>query len=309
MAKKDAILLQDKSGEITLKEEITETGLVPYGTVDEGKKKKPKKSKKTDSEKDGGIFDDFPDLAALMNVSVQELKEEFFLFQIRKLMGKMGKVIVRHSLTDKQVEKIFLNSATLKMGEILVSPVYIPTCARQVQKNDLHSLPVCTLIDFPFGESSLKSKIADIKDSVNSGVDGVTVVIPSVLTTPDYARDFKKQAKKIAKGYPNCAGIALNATDLTDEQIKRAVKTVEKTNLNSITFMFGETALPELKEKMAFINTVKGDKKIKVLANVDSAEAVMALFKLDVDTILTPYADEIGEALIKRFNIKSVNLR
>ncbi len=305
----------ERSNGIPLNDEITDqavvTEQVESGLIATELTKKPKKSRadKNSSGKTRNMFDDFADLAKLLNIPLEEMRDEFYLFQIRKLMGKMGKVIARRNPTPKQLEKIFINSSLLGMGEMLVSPVYLDTCGEQVEKHGLENLPVYSLIDFPFGESSLKSKMAEIKASINSGVDGVTVVIPAILTTPDYVKDFKKQAKKIGKSFRDSAGIALNATDLTDEQLKIAIKMTERTKLSYITLLFGETALPELIERITFINTLKGNKKIKVLANVDSAEGIMQLFKLGVDTILTPFADGIGAELVKRFKIKGVNLR
>jgi hypothetical protein len=35
----------------------------------------------------------------------------------------------------------------------------------------------------------------------------------------------------------------------------------------------------------------------------------MELFKNQVDKIITPYANEIGEQLVERFNVKSVKLK
>ena len=60
---------------------------------------------------------------------------------------------------------------------------------------------------------------------------------------------------------------------------------------------------------MEVVNKYRGAKKVRVLANVDSAEAVSELLKLKADMVLTPYADEIGKTLVERFNIKSVKLR
>lgn len=280
----------------------SEKSVVPKRKKTDGKSEKEKKE-----EKDG--YDEFPDLAALMNTTVEALKDEFFLFQIRKLMSRMGKVIVRYNVSEKELERFFVNSSLLELGEIVVSPVYLQSCAKQIEKNRLHNLRVGSLIDFPFGESSLKSKMADIRDSASFDADDITVVMPSVTTAEENANILKKQAKKISRSYRKGAGIALNATDLTDDQIKRAIKTAERTKLSFITFIFGETALSELVNRMTFINSIKGNKKIKVLANVDSAEGIMQLFKLDVDVILTPYADVIGKELIERFNVKGVKLR
>ncbi len=285
--------------------EEAETALVPVEeetSVDDKKKKKKPKAKTEDE------LDALPDLATLMNVPIADLKDEFYLFQIRKLMGKLGKVVVRYNTNSKKMEKILVNASLLGIGEVLVSPVYLPDCASVVQKNKLQSLPVNSLIDFPFGESSIKSKVAEIKSSVNMGVDGINVVMPALFTNPENAKFFKKQAKKIRRAYPENAGVAINATDLTDDQIKLAVKLTDKAKLSYLTLLFGETTLPDLVTRMNFINTLKGNKKIKVLANVDTADGITELFKLGVDVILTPYADDIGAELLKRFKIKGVKL-
>ena len=159
-----------------------------------------------------------------MNIPLSDLKDEFMLFQIRKLMSRMGKVLVRYNVSDSGVEKVFINSSKLQTSEILVSPAYLPICEKIVKKHKLENPNVCTIIDFPFGESSFKSKINDLKDSARVGVDGITVTIPSMMTAVENVKTFKKQVKKIGRLYKKGSGIALNATDLDEQQIKRAIK-------------------------------------------------------------------------------------
>lgn len=253
-------------------------------------------------------YAEFPDLALLMNTTVAQLKDEFFLFQIRKLMSKLGKVIVRYNVPEAELERLFLNSAALSVGEILVAPAYLSACQRQNKKHNLESLHVGSIIDFPFGESSFKSKINNIKESAHMGVDGVTVMMPSLLTNVENSKLFKSQCNKIGRAFKKYSGIALNATDLDEEQIKRAMKLSAKSKISFITFAFGESTLEDLKNKMEIINKYRNGKKIHVIANVDRAEGVMELFRLSVDKILTPFADFIGEDLVKRFKVKSVDL-
>ena len=68
--------------------------------------KKPKKV----SEKGEEVIDaadKFPDLAELMNTTVEQLRDEFYLFQIRKFMSIIGKVIVRYNVLESEVERMF----------------------------------------------------------------------------------------------------------------------------------------------------------------------------------------------------------
>lgn len=260
--------------------------------------------------KDKGVdFSPFFALAQLLNVTVEQVKDECCLYQVRNLMSRMGKVIVRYNVSDSELGDLLRNVAALQIKETLLSPAYIPACAKQVSKHGLNSLYVGSIIDFPFGESTFKSKLADIKDSISAGVDGVTVILPAMLLEKDKQKQFKKQVKKIGKFYKKDAGIALSAMDIDEDAVKFAFKTVEKSKVGSITFIFGETDENSLKLKMAAINKYRGKKTVKVMGNVSHPEAVMELIKFKVDEILTPFADDIGKDLIKRFKIKSVKLR
>ena len=271
---------------------------------------KPQTSPKSGEEKDGqkDIYDKFPDLAELMNTTVEQLKDEFFLFQVRKLMSRIGKVVVRFNVAEAELERIFLNAAALQLNQIMVSPVYLPVCERLVKKHKLHDVCVASVIDFPFGESSFKSKLHNVRDAVRIGADEAVVTLPTMICAEDNTKILKKQIRKVGASYKGGAGVLFNATDLEEEQIKRAMKFAGRSKVNCITFAFGEATLEEVKSKIETVNKYKNGKKIAVIANVDRAESVMELFKLEVDRILTPYADKIGEELVKRFEIKSVKL-
>ena len=59
----------------------------------------------------------------------------------------------------------------------------------------------------------------------------------------------------------------------------------------------------EVKSKLSLVSKSRMDKKLFVLANVENVERASELFKLGADSVLTPYADEIGDDLLKRFNL------
>ncbi len=267
-----------------------------------------KKDKEQEYEQEDD-FDGFPDLARIMNMTVKELREEFFLFQVRKLMSKLAKTVIRFSVSDKEIAKLFHNAKLLEMDEIVVAPAFLPACVKQVSKLGGDGFKVGSIIDFPFGESSIKSKLGGVKECVKQGVDDVTVMMPSMLVNKDNLKQFRKQSLKIGKAYKGRAGIALNATDLDEEQIKLAVKSVSRSKLAFITFVFGTATFDEVQQKMTIVKKYKEKQKIFALANVDTAEGIMALFTNGVDKILTPYADQIGEELVRKFRIKSIKLK
>ncbi|MCQ2387094.1 MAG: hypothetical protein MJ066_01430 [Clostridia bacterium] len=260
---------------------------------------------KINGETDASVFGE---IARLTNRNVCSVIDECAFFEVKKLMKKMGNVIIRYPKKDSSLEKTLFNCRELNIGETLLSPVYIPACKRQVYKNNLYSEFVGAIIDFPFGESLYKSKVADIKACIKSGVDGITVMLPTMLLEKENIAELKKQVKSIGKLCPVQAGVAISAEELDYDKIKVLFKIIEKSKLQFITFVFGAISKEKLGEKIEIIQKLKDKKQVKVLANVESIEEVLALSDFGIDRVLTPYAEEIGKQVVKRFDIKSVKL-
>ena len=252
--------------------------------------------------------DDLPDLAALMNMSIEDLKDEFYLFQIRKFMSRLGKVAVRYNLTENEGEKLYVNSARLALNQLLVAPAYVDNCLKYAEKHENENVPLGVIIDFPFGESTFSGKLLSVKECARKDISEVSVVIPPMYAEPEKARELKKQLKKLGRIRYCPVGAAFNAQDMTEEQLKRAVKTAEKTKIAFITLFFGETDDALIKSRTEMVLKNVSGKKINVFGNINNAAICTELLKLDTGTIFTPFADEIGAELLKKFKIKSLKL-
>ncbi len=254
-------------------------------------------------------FSSLYQLANLLNVSIERVKDECCTLQINNLLSTLKKVIVRYSLSEEETERILYNCFSLGSKEVLVSPAYLPSVKRQAEKLGLSELKIGVIIDFPFGESAFKSKITDIKDALKTGVKAVTLMLPAMLLTKEKVREYKRQLKIVGRINKIETSVAFAVNDLNEDAIRLAVKFFEKSKVKALTLVFGEASENQVRRKTSAINGFKGNKKLYVLGNVETPEAVMELKKLKVDGIYTPYTETIGAELIKRFNVKSVNLR
>lgn len=248
------------------------------------------------------ILDDIKALAMLLNTSVDALKKEFYFTQITKIMAKMQKAVVRYDMTETELAKVFISASNYGLGGIIVSPAYLQNCVKQNKKNKTQ-IELCSIIDFPFGESSIKGKISDIKESFKMGATSVAVTMPTMMFNAESLKEFKKQIKTICRASKNRAGIVINASDVSEEKYAGALKILNKSKLCFITLAFGDATQEEVKTKLLALNKCGLSKRLFVIANVDRAESAVELYKHNVDSILTPYADEIGEDLLKRFSL------
>ena len=283
-------------------ENTTELALV---VKPEKKKGKSKKAKSEDKEKSEGdkFYDDLTEFAFLLSTNVDALKKEFYLTQVKKIMSKIKKVIVRYGVTDKELDVLFSKAEQCGLGGIVTAPAYLPKSIKQNKKRFAGRINLTSLIDFPFGESSLKGKITDIKESKKLGASSVAVSLPSMMLGKENAKKLKKECRKYMAYSKKNAGIVLNASDLTEEIFEKAIKVLNKTKIKYIILAFGEATVEEVKSKLSLVSKSRMDKKLFVLANVENVERASELFKLGADSVLTPYADEIGDDLLKRFNL------
>lgn len=245
------------------------------------------------------------ELGVLLNEDATTVIDKSVFDAVRRFMGRVGKITVRYAVEEKEYLTTVKNCKELSVSEILASPAYLDGYKKAVNKSGVEGQKISALIDFPFGESLLKSKITDVKNCMKYGVDGFVVVMPVVSVSTN---DFKSQIKKIGKITSKETGVAFSAGELKEEDVKTILKSVEKSEVKSVTFMFGDATEQTIREKAAFIKKYRGKKEIRILGNVCAAEGVAILTSLGADKVFTPYADEIGKELVKRFKIKSADL-
>jgi len=255
------------------------------------------------AEKENG----FKELAFLLGMEEEKLIDEFYAIGVKRFLSKLGKVIVRYNINEKQFETVLRNCKALGINETLAAPTYLQPLKRLEKTPECAGAKVCAIVDFPFGESLFKSKKAEVKSSVKMGVNGVCVTLPTMLLERANIKQLKSQVKKYGKLTSN-VGIAVSAAELDEEKIKTAVKVVEKYKASYLTLVFGDSSENDIKSKINYLKSNKGSKPVKVLGNVETVDGAMALFSLGVDEVLTPYADDIGKDLVKSFKIKSIQI-
>lgn len=300
----------DKNAVIKAEKEDYSEDTLP-AVKDERKSDKPEKEKASAKKKGGKSKkterNDIAELALLLNEDEGKVRDDCLFSGIKKFTEKLGKVIVRYDLSDEELLRLAINSQTLGLKETAVSPAYIPSVAKAVKRSK-ENMVVSALVDFPFGENAFSAKIAGVKESVSSGVDEVSVFMPAMSLYKENKKQLSKELKRIAAAYKKHAGVAFSAENLSEESILAAAKAAEKAGLNHVLFAFGESDEDSIKRKLSAVMKSGTALTLKVLGNVRTAEGAAKLFRMGAELVLTPYADEIGDELLKSFEIKSVKL-
>ena len=276
----------------------TETSIAPAAE---------KALQRTETEKPSKrVITEFSRFADILNKDENAIIDECKLFQIRNIMGRLSKAIVRHGTDAENTRTLVKNAIKSGLGEIAAAPAYLDNVSDAMKAGE--EVKVSAVVDFPFGESSFKVRFSEIKNSVKKGVDGIITVINTAALKKENAKTLKKELKKTGKIKGVEKGAAVNAEDAAADDIKQVFKLSERTGIEYVALMFGSITEAELIAKMKEINAIKGKTPVKVMANVEDVEGVKTLISLGVSGIITPYADDIAKELFKEFKIKSEKL-
>lgn len=294
---------EDIEVEIPLLESENEIALADSAEVLPIEESKEETAEKTEKLED---VSDFYRLAEILCTDKTKVLDECKLYEIRKIMSKISRAVVRYGLSVGEIKALVNNAEVSGLGEIAVSPAYLSAIADKLKNKE--EMKVSAVIDFPFGEASFKVKLSEIKNSVKKGVDGVLTIINASEIKSDNPLALKKQLKKIRKFKSVSSGVAVSAEDLEKDDIKRFLHLTDRAGMDCAAFLFGNVSEQALHAKMKEIMSVKGKTIVKVMANVENVSGVKALIACGADGIITPYADKIAKELFTEFKISSVKL-
>ena len=148
---------------------------------------------------------------------------------------------------------------------------------------------VVAVIDFPFGASSLNSKLAEIKRAISDGASGVEVCINTgTILSEDYSsiKTLLSRAVRISKG--RSVRAVVEASYLNREQINKLCRVLIKTKIDYVMANtgFGQGAItPEVVEQ--FKIGLKDKIKVKAAGGVYTKQSANNLIRIGAEKIGT----------------------
>ncbi len=240
------------------------------------------------------------DLARALGKTEDGLKAEFYAYQIRELMAKVGKIAYAVDFSSgAEKMKDLIKYGT---GSVCVTPLYFERCREFENKVGKGKIRFSTVIDYPNGESSIKAQIADVKNAVRYGLDKITVTVPryEVLSCISGIKNRLNKLSRVAKkgfGY----GIIC---DGNEENLKKALKLLEGVKAERIVLITGDLDVEKVVLSIKLAIAVKGKKQVYVYTNLGGAEDVSIMIENKADGVYTASANEVAEKLCEKFGIK-----
>ena len=249
------------------------------------------------------LKDDKFSLAGLLGKTESGMKSDFYAYQIKELMQSVGTSLPKGYISVSEIENCY--KQTIKYGgkELILTP-YLFKQVKQMEENiNGEKLNLSVIVDYPYGESSFKAKLLDVKESIKNGASSVTVVMAKRSVSTANLSTEKAMLNKLTKVGKGKVGIAINL-DIESEDFKKVVKLIDGIKATHVTLLAEDVSLDRIKQAIETLSLKKIDKKIFVYTSISKVQELSALIETKVNKVYTEHFGKIGIQLEEKFEIQ-----
>ncbi|MCP3740054.1 deoxyribose-phosphate aldolase [Rossellomorea sp. BNER] len=189
--------------------------------------------------------------------------------------------------TSKEaIQKLIDEAKQYKFKSVCVNPGYVSFASEQLKDTDVE---VCTVIGFPLGASTTKTKVFETKDAIDKGATEIDMVINVSLLKDKENDAVEHEISEIVKAAKGKAivKVIIETALLTDEEKERACLLAKKANADfvktSTGFSTGGATVEDIK---LMRSVVGGDMGVKASGGIRTIE--------DVNNMIEAGASRIG---------------
>ncbi len=151
-----------------------------------------------------------------------------------KLLGQIDSTLLRPNITESELIKLCEDAKAFNFAAVCVHPIHIKLC-KKLLKGNKFKVKIATVVSFPFGEESTKSKVRGVKEAFRAGADEVDFVISiSSVKSNDWDNVAKEIQKIVSASRNRTLKAIIETAYLTDEEIKRVCEICVKANIRYV---------------------------------------------------------------------------
>lgn len=247
--------------------------------------------------------DKFGFAADMMGRSEQELKNDTYRNYIKTFMRKIGKIYEGSDVSAEQIEADMALIQKFNGLGMALTPIYFDVVKDIRKRLGFVPVDVVATVGYPSAISTVKAMQTDMDICLSYGADGTIMVFPTATIALNQVAAVEEQYAKIARKSKKLFGLAINP-DFSEEYTKKLFELINETQISSVTLL-GEGL--EAKVLSKFVKTVcdcNVDKEIKVFCSLKTFDDISVVLKSGAAKIYTTCFEELGEELVKEFNVQ-----
>ncbi len=218
-----------------------------------------------------------------------------------KLNRFIDQTLLKATATSEEITKLCKEAIAHKFYAVCINACYVPLAKQELKNSDVK---IATVIGFPLGASSSKSKVEEAAVAINNGADEIDMVLNigflknqwNDLVTNEIEEVKKAIGSKILK-------VILETCYLTDDEIKIACQLAKKAGADFVKTSTGfGTAGATIHHVKLMADEVGDSLKIKASGGIKNAETALQYIELGVSRIGTSSGIEIVSGTLKNNN-------
>lgn len=206
--------------------------------------------------------------------------------EINELSKYIDHTLVSRDPKAKDLDRVIEEAIKYNFKSLCITPVWI-----NYAKQRLHdaNILVCTVIGFPYGQHTIKTKVFEAKDAIKRGVDELDFVINVSKLHDNDEKYLKKELKAIRKATKGkTIKLIIETGLLNDEEKKLASKLGAEAKFNFIKTSTGiGTSGATVRDVKLIKSIVKDKAKIKASGGVRNASTAMEMIEAGAERIGT----------------------
>ncbi len=218
-----------------------------------------------------------------------------------KLNRFIDQTLLKATATSEEITQLCKEAIAHKFYAVCINACYVPLAKQELKNSDVK---IATVIGFPLGASSSKSKVEEAAVAINNGADEIDMVLNigflknqwNDLVTNEIEKVKKTIGSKILK-------VILETCYLTDDEIKIACQLAKKAGADFVKTSTGfGTAGATIHHVKLMADEVGDSLKIKASGGIKNAETALQYIELGVSRIGTSSGIEIVSRTLKNNN-------
>lgn len=197
--------------------------------------------------------------------------------------------LLKPTATHADIKKLCDEAIKYKFKAVCVNPYYVRVCKEYLQNSNVK---VATVVGFPLGSNTIKTKVFEAKEAFENGADEVDMVmnIGAILEkNHDYVYEEIKNITDVAKQYGNkIIKVIIETSELDDDTKIEACKIVMSAGADFVKTSTGFSKSGAKYEDILLMRRIVGDKmKIKASGGIRTFEDALKMIEAGADRIGT----------------------
>jgi len=206
--------------------------------------------------------------------------------------------LLKQTATPSQIKQLCDEAAYYKFASVCVNPFYVKLCKEYLENQNVK---VATVIGFPLGANTIKTKVFEAREAYLNGADEVDMVINVGMLLSgnyDYVYEKVKNIVNFSREFDNkIVKVIIETSELDEEKKIEACKIVKDAGADFIKTSTGFSKSGAKYEDILLLRRILSDKvKIKASGGIRTYEDALLMIQAGANRIGTSNGVNIVEA-------------